>query len=124
MCALMYLHLTFGTECLIAFITAILTLSCMDILTYLYLTFLNEGFLALITAIWEPSIMHNLMYLHVNLLLNVLLHSSQRYERSPVCIRLCAFILRFILNVYCAHQSNNYARQYVHMNDLSSYDQL
>ena len=39
--------------------------------------------------------------------LNILLHTSQRYGRSPVCIRLCSFRL-FVLRNVLLHTSQRY----------------
>jgi hypothetical protein len=49
--------------------------------------------------------------LHMSL--NVLLHTSQRYGRSPVRTHWCTFRLLLILNVYYTHHSNMDTPQYV-----------
>ena len=68
----------------------------------------------IITAIWTHAIMYTFMYLHLTFGTEILLHTSQRYKRSPLCLRWGTFILRLVLKVLL-HLSQQYRRPLFHI---------
>jgi len=100
-----------------AHITTKRTLSSRYTLMYLRPTFVTGSFTAFIRAIWTPSIMYSWRTFIINLVLNVILHSLQRYERPPVRISWCTFI--YVL--YCYHYNGMGALQYVNVDVTTMY---
>lgn len=105
----MDLQAAFFTECFIAFIIAIRTLANMFILMFPHPTFRTEYFLTLIKAILTLILKYTLMKLHLTFGTEIFNLPGKRYVRSPICIGRSTFKLRLVLNVLL-HTSQRYGR--------------
>ena len=81
----MYLQDTSIAEYFIAHIAVIWTLPSIYSLMSLQATSIADCFIVHITAIWKLPSMYTLKYFRLPVLLNIVLHTSQIYERSAVC---------------------------------------